>query len=133
MSVADKAFKAAQRLIKHARDQGDAILDLNTEETRALQQLPKEIADLAQRQCLYLANTQITDLRPVSKLRGLLDDKHPFSGLHFKNIPALGLDKNLQELADIGDDHERTRKTFDYLDSLNSWPPLPDGISPDNL
>lgn len=62
MRAADKAFKAAQRLIKHARDQGDAMLDLNTEETRALQQLPKEIADLAQLQSLTLANTQITDL-----------------------------------------------------------------------
>lgn len=47
---------------------------------------------------------------------GVLDEKHSFSGLHFKNTPALGLNKNLQELADIKDAADWAKQWFKHKD-----------------
>ena len=52
--------------------------------------------------------------------------------ISFKNTPATARDGRLAELSEIEDDHERTRKTLEYLRSLPPWPePYTPAYTPD--
>ncbi len=72
MSDADKAYKAAQRLIADTLVNDRNVLDLDTGQTHALTTLPPEISDLAGIILLSLSNTQITDLAPLAEMTGII-------------------------------------------------------------
>jgi hypothetical protein len=71
MSAADDAYAEAKRLIAEAKATGAVTLRFDVAATRALIQLPPEIADLANLSRLDLDSTQITDLTPLAALTGL--------------------------------------------------------------
>ena len=71
MSDADRAYKAAQAKIEQARKAGDTGISFDTEECRALTRIPAEISTLSSLSFVYLTNTSITDLTPLSSLIGL--------------------------------------------------------------
>jgi len=155
MNAADKAYKAAQAMIADVQAQGEAgtLLSLDTPQARALTDLPPDIGSLTHLRTLFLSNTQITDtglsnLAPltglgtldlsntqITDLRGLLDfasvvekdGERALKYLYYRGIPALERDAQLAELAEIGDNSERTDKTLAYLAQVrDAWPPLGD-------
>ncbi|MDU8929392.1 leucine-rich repeat domain-containing protein [Alisedimentitalea sp. MJ-SS2] len=73
MSDAANAYAFAQRLIEQERREQTGTLDLWLRETRGLETLPPEIADLTVLTSLHLGNTQITDLTPIANLTALTE------------------------------------------------------------
>ena len=73
MSDADKAFKAAEKLIEAALRDGRERLGFDQEEFRVLECLPDSIGKLKKLRELDLDNTSITDLGSLAKLTGLTD------------------------------------------------------------
>jgi len=71
MTDADKAYKAAQRLIAMAKEKGATRLNFDTAETHALPRMPPEIANLSALRLLDMSDTRITDLQPLTALTGL--------------------------------------------------------------
>lgn len=71
MSDADKAYKAAVRLIAKAKRDGVDRQSFDTEAFRALEVLPPEIASLDKLRRLDLDNTQISDLAPLAGMAGM--------------------------------------------------------------
>jgi|GEM_PF-2142700 len=70
MTEADKAFTVAAEMIAKAKREGEPVLNFDTDETRALTDLPPGIAELTGLQELWLTNTQISDAGLV-KIAGL--------------------------------------------------------------
>lgn len=106
MSDADKAYEAARRLIAKSFTDGRAFLDLSINETLSIKTLPPEIADLMWLEELYLDNTKISDLSPLSSLTELKElyldsvkvtDLTPLSNL--KGLEKLWLNKS--QVADL--------------------------------
>ena len=88
--ASDLAYAEAQRLIAEAKATGATQLDLDSDKTRALIDLPPEIAGLTALTTLYLSNTQVADIAPLTGLTALttlfLDDTQvadiaPLAGL----------------------------------------------------
>lgn len=144
MSAADDAYRAAQRLIAKAKEEGLDKLDFDFPDTHALTGLPPEIADLPALRSLDLNNTQIADLSPLAALTGLgglylnntqIADLRPLrtlvrlaegpedGGLTFQGTAATRLDPRIAEIAEIEDPATRARELFAYLET---WvPPVP--------
>lgn len=148
MNDADRAYAAAERRIAEAKAEGATRLDLDREETRALQTLPPGIAELTGLETLDLDNTQITDLRPLSGLTGLeelwLDgavavDLRPLRplnrlaaapggyGLTFRGSGAARADARIAEIAENVDHAERAWALFAYQED---WQPPAGGAVP---
>ncbi|GAA0290273.1 leucine-rich repeat domain-containing protein [Rhodovulum strictum] len=73
MSAAEDAYRAAERAIAVAKEEGANELSFDFEKFRALEELPAEIADLSGLQVLWLDNTAINDegLGAIEGLKGL--------------------------------------------------------------
>jgi hypothetical protein len=71
MSDADKAYASAQKLIAAAREGGATEISFDREDCHALTRIPPEIADLTALQALFLTQSGVTDLTPLSPLTGL--------------------------------------------------------------
>lgn len=69
---------------------------------------------------LSLNHTGVSDLRPLIGLEKLGDGD--FSGLWFRDTPAVRLDDNLARLAGIKDDEQRAKDVLVYLKTLPPWP-----------
>ncbi|WP_438990859.1 leucine-rich repeat domain-containing protein [Lentibacter sp.] len=67
---------------------------------------------------LDIDNCEITDLRPCRNFTEL-SSEDSFQGLFFSNILASHLDPHLHELSQLQNPQDRTRKTLDYLNSLD--------------
>ena len=99
MTEAEKAYRAAQRLIAKAIAENADVLTLNREDCRALETLPPEIAEATTVKRLYLSNTQVADLSPIAGMTGIADldinntrvtDLSPIAGM--TGITMLDLD-----------------------------------------
>jgi hypothetical protein len=85
-----------------------------------------ELEDLS---AIEFDDTNVMDLRPLLHLKS---QKQEYLILSFKNTPATARDGRLAELSRIYNDHERTRKTLEYLRSLPPWPePYTPAYTPD--
>ncbi|QCO56184.1 hypothetical protein EOK75_10870 [Pseudorhodobacter turbinis] len=73
MTDAEKAYAAAERMIEEAKRSGEFDLDFDTDETRALEELPPSIAELSGVGQLDFRNTRLTDasLAQISNLSDL--------------------------------------------------------------
>ncbi len=106
MSDADRAYELAQAKIAEAARKGAEILDFATEDFRALDRLPPEIARLTELQSLGLSDTRIIDLTPLAGMTGLkylfltntqITDLTPLAGL--TELQRLDLDHT--EITDL--------------------------------
>ena len=75
------------------------------------------ITELVELEELNLINTRVIDLRPCRSLSRLENDQ--LFGLRFKGTFATRIDPNLMQLSEIKGSTERSRKTLDYLNSLD--------------
>ncbi len=92
MSDADKAYEAAQRLIAESMVRRDGALSFNTNETRSLTKLPPEVAGLAELKTLFLHNTWIRDLSPLTSMNRLQTinlDSTPITSIGLSQIAGL--------------------------------------------
>lgn len=106
---AEKAFRAAERLIAEAKDKGAASLTLDRRETQALMVLPESIAELTTLRSLDLEDTQVSDLSPLTGLTGLrvlglartrVTDLSPLTTL--QDLHALWIDRTeVQDLTPV--------------------------------
>ena len=71
MSDADSAYAAAQKRIAEEKAERSGYLDLDKPETRALETLPPEIAELSWLTRLDLGNTQVSDISHIAQMTGL--------------------------------------------------------------
>lgn len=75
------------------------------------------ITELVELEELNLINTRVIDLRPCRSLSRLENDQ--LFGLRFKGTFATRIDPNLMQLSEIKGSTERSRKTLDYLNSID--------------
>lgn len=140
MTDAEKAYAEAERLIAVEREAPTGQLHLLIKKLNALTTLPPEISELKWLTALSIDNTQVTDITPLKALTALavlylentqvsdlrlcrdlpsLDSGHSRDSLYFRNTLATRLDPKLEALSQIKDGEGRTRKTLDYLNSLD--------------
>jgi hypothetical protein len=71
MSASEQAYRAAERAIARANSLREKELSFASEEFRALDRIPQQIAKLTGLQSLELENTKITDLAPLAGMKEL--------------------------------------------------------------
>ncbi len=86
-SEAEKAYDIAVEWIKAAQRNGEIELSFDTEETHALTDIPSEIAMLDDLTTLWLNNTSVSDLSPLSGLSSLSHLR--LNGTFVKNLTPL--------------------------------------------
>lgn len=108
MSDADKAYEAAQRLIAESMVRRNGALSFNTNETRSLTKLPPEVAGLAELKTLFLHNTRIRDLSPLTSMNRLQTinlDSTPITSIGLSQIAGLpslnALELNHSQVEDL--------------------------------